>query len=257
MMASGSAVQAKGTGLSLVSARYRLMAAWRSTMPLKTPRLSRCRVSLAKKPSTALSHDAEVGVKWKWEPGVPFEPGAHFGMLVRCVFGMLVRRVVVDDQVQLPQGRGRPIDLVEEADEFLMAMARRAAITQKPTSSTESGPGRVSGFIDAMRFGRGRQRHQALDQPPACWTRWGIGLEYHLHQVFSAAPVVKIQPHKPSRFDVGAHHRFGHSAPSEATEKELVFRAYVTDAPGVEADHPEVLTLTGGSVRKYQLHEIT
>jgi hypothetical protein len=49
----------------LVSARYRLMAAWRSTMPLKTPRLSRCRVNLAKKPSTALSQDAEVGVKWK------------------------------------------------------------------------------------------------------------------------------------------------------------------------------------------------
>jgi hypothetical protein len=42
MMASGSAVQVKGLGLWLVSARYRLMAAWRSTMPLKTPRLSRC-----------------------------------------------------------------------------------------------------------------------------------------------------------------------------------------------------------------------
>src|SRR5437763_10885638 len=44
MMAWGSAVQMKGFGLSLVSARYRLMAAWRSTMPLKTPRLSRCLV---------------------------------------------------------------------------------------------------------------------------------------------------------------------------------------------------------------------
>jgi hypothetical protein len=30
-------------------------------MPLKTPRLSRCRVNLAKKPSTALSQEAEVG----------------------------------------------------------------------------------------------------------------------------------------------------------------------------------------------------
>ena len=43
------------------------MAAWRSTMPLKTPRLSRRRASLAKKPSTALSQEAEVGVKWKWK----------------------------------------------------------------------------------------------------------------------------------------------------------------------------------------------
>ena len=65
MMASGSAVQVKGSGLSLVSARNRLIAAWRSTMPLKTPRLSRSRVSLANRPSTALSHEAEVGVKWK------------------------------------------------------------------------------------------------------------------------------------------------------------------------------------------------
>ena len=34
-------------------------------MPLKTPRFSRCRVSLAKNPSTASSQDAEVGVKWR------------------------------------------------------------------------------------------------------------------------------------------------------------------------------------------------
>jgi hypothetical protein len=40
------------------------MAAWRSAMPLKTPRLSRRRVNLAKKLSTALSEEAEVGVKW-------------------------------------------------------------------------------------------------------------------------------------------------------------------------------------------------
>ncbi len=43
-------------------------------MPLKTPRLSRCRVSLAKKPSTTLSQDAEVGVKWKWNRTVLGQP---------------------------------------------------------------------------------------------------------------------------------------------------------------------------------------
>ena len=37
---------------------------------------------------------------------------------------MLVRGVVVDDQVQFPPGRGLAVDLVEEADEFLMPMAR-------------------------------------------------------------------------------------------------------------------------------------
>jgi hypothetical protein len=63
MMACGSAVQTKGFAFSLCSSRKRLMAACRSTVPLKTPRLSRCFVSVAKKPSTALSHEAEVGVK--------------------------------------------------------------------------------------------------------------------------------------------------------------------------------------------------
>ena len=38
------------------------MAAWRSTTERNTPRLSRRRVSLAKKPSTALSYEAEAGV---------------------------------------------------------------------------------------------------------------------------------------------------------------------------------------------------
>ena len=34
-----------------------------------TPRLRRWRVRLAKKPSTALSQDAEVGVKWNIQRG--------------------------------------------------------------------------------------------------------------------------------------------------------------------------------------------
>ena len=37
-------------------------AACRSTIERKTPRLSRCLVSLAKKPSTALSQEHDVGV---------------------------------------------------------------------------------------------------------------------------------------------------------------------------------------------------
>ena len=45
------------------------MAACRSTTEQKTPRLRRRLVSLAKNPSTALSHDAEVGVKWNVQRG--------------------------------------------------------------------------------------------------------------------------------------------------------------------------------------------
>jgi hypothetical protein len=51
----------KGFGSALVSARKRLMAAWRSTTERKTPRFKRRLDSLAKKPSTALSQKHEVG----------------------------------------------------------------------------------------------------------------------------------------------------------------------------------------------------
>ena len=46
------------------------------------------------------------------EPRMPFEPGSYLGMFVR--------RIVVDDQVQLLPGRGLAVDLVEEANKFLM-----------------------------------------------------------------------------------------------------------------------------------------
>ena len=69
-MSSGLAFQVKGFGLAALYSRMkRLMAAWRSTTEWKTPFLSRRRVSLAKKPSTALSHEHEVGVKWKVHRG--------------------------------------------------------------------------------------------------------------------------------------------------------------------------------------------
>jgi hypothetical protein len=51
----------EGLGLDVVLVR--LMAAWRSAMDPKTRRFNRRLVSLAKDPSTALSHEQEVGVK--------------------------------------------------------------------------------------------------------------------------------------------------------------------------------------------------
>ena len=62
MILSGLAVQVKGFGSLLVSAMKRLIAAWSSTIEPNTPRLRRRRVNFAKKPSTALSREAEVGV---------------------------------------------------------------------------------------------------------------------------------------------------------------------------------------------------
>ena len=47
----------------------RLIACWRATSEGKVPRFRRRRVNLAKKPSTAFSHEHEVGVKWKTQRG--------------------------------------------------------------------------------------------------------------------------------------------------------------------------------------------
>jgi hypothetical protein len=68
-MRFGRAVQTKGLGSALVSAMKRSIVAWSSATDRNTPRLRRRLVSLAKKPSMALSHDAEVGVKWKVQRG--------------------------------------------------------------------------------------------------------------------------------------------------------------------------------------------
>ena len=97
MILSGSAVQMKGLGSALVSARKRLMAACRSTTERKTPRFKRRLVSLAKKPSTALSQEHEVGVKWKVE--------ARDAGRASADLGMLVGGVVVDDDVDHLAGR--------------------------------------------------------------------------------------------------------------------------------------------------------
>ncbi len=73
MILSGSLVQRKGRGSALVSARNRLMAAWRSTIERKTPRLSR----------TAVLTGSIIA------PGVVRQSGQHH----RIVFGELDSRI--------------------------------------------------------------------------------------------------------------------------------------------------------------------
>jgi hypothetical protein len=81
MILSGFAVHLTGFGLALCSTTKRLMAACKSTTDKKTPRFNRRLVSLAKKPSTALSQDAEVGVKRNVQRGCR---ASHF-----CTLGCL------------------------------------------------------------------------------------------------------------------------------------------------------------------------
>jgi hypothetical protein len=57
------------------------MAACSSTIEQKTPRRSRRRVRAEKKPSTAFSHEAEVGVKWKVQRGCRASQAITLGCL--------------------------------------------------------------------------------------------------------------------------------------------------------------------------------
>src|SRR5258708_2252745 len=81
MILFGSAVQTNGLGSWLASATKRLMAVWSSTSERKTPRLRRRLVSLAKKPSSALSQEQEVGVKWETKRGWRANQALTFGCL--------------------------------------------------------------------------------------------------------------------------------------------------------------------------------
>ena len=57
------------------------MAAWSSEIEQNTPRLRRRLVSLAKKVSTALSQEHEVGAKWKTKRGWRLSQALTLGCL--------------------------------------------------------------------------------------------------------------------------------------------------------------------------------
>ena len=60
------------------------MAACKSAIERKTPRRMRCRVILEKKSSTALSQEAEVGVKWNVQRGWRDDKLRGAGYVVKC-----------------------------------------------------------------------------------------------------------------------------------------------------------------------------
>ena len=69
MILSGSLVQTKGLGLALVWAMKAWIACLSCWTERKTPRSRRRLDKSANKPSTALSQEAEVAVKWKTKRG--------------------------------------------------------------------------------------------------------------------------------------------------------------------------------------------
>src|SRR3954454_17118740 len=118
MILSGSAVQEKGFGLSLVSATKRLMAAWSSTTHRKTPRFSRC-FKFGEEALDSVEPRARGRREVEGETRVPVEPLAYLRMLMGGV--------VVEDDVHELSGGHLCLDSIEEADELLVTMALHAA----------------------------------------------------------------------------------------------------------------------------------
>src|SRR5580700_6302929 len=130
MILSGSAVQVKGFEWWLCSSRKRLIAACRSATDRKTPR----EPALCEGREEALDR-VEPGSRCRCEMERPsrmaFEPSADVGMLMGGV--------IVDDGVDRLARRDLLLDDIEEANEFLMAMALHVAANHRAVEDVHRG----------------------------------------------------------------------------------------------------------------------
>ena len=117
-------------------------------------------VSLAKKPSTALSQEAEVGVKWKVKRGCRSSQAS--------ILGCLCGRVVVEDHVDDLAGWHVALDGVEEADELLMPVTLHAVPDHLAVEHVERGE-QGGGAVALVVVGHGRQRPFLIGSPG--WVR--------------------------------------------------------------------------------------
>src|SRR5579862_6889695 len=100
-------------------------------MPLKTPSLQALSGQFGEEAFNRVEPGGRGRGEMEMKPLVPSEPGLNLGMLVRGI--------VVHDQMEFPRGRGLTIDLVEKADEFLMPVARHALADDTAAKHVERG----------------------------------------------------------------------------------------------------------------------
>src|SRR3954447_8974896 len=131
MMAWGSAVQMKGFGLSLVSARYRFDGSLEIDDAFEDAAFEPLPGQLGEETFNGIEPGGRGRSEVEVEPRMPLEPGAHLWMLMRGV--------VVDDQMQFPRCRRLAVDLVQEADELLVPVARHALADDLPLEHVERG----------------------------------------------------------------------------------------------------------------------
>ena len=77
------------------------------------------------------SQELDVGVKCRWKRGCRLSQD--------CDARMLVRAVIVHDQMKVETGRSLGVDLFEKADELLMPMARHAVADDLAVEHAEGG----------------------------------------------------------------------------------------------------------------------
>ena len=128
-------------------------------------------MSLAKKPSTALSQDAEVGVKWNVQRGCR---ASHWR-----TFWMFVGRIIVDDGVDHFSHRDLLLDRIEEVDELLVAMVQHVAADDgaiEDVESCEQRGGAVTFVVVRHRLGAGVTTGLIGPIPAGCGRRAWIWL---------------------------------------------------------------------------------
>src|SRR5271166_4776269 len=122
-----------------------MMAAFSSGTLLNTPRRMRLRVISAKKRSTILSQEADVGVKWRWKRLCDLSDRRGF-----------VRGIVVDDEVQIEICRGALVDELEKPQEFSVPVTRHAFSDHLPVKHVERRKQRRSAVsLVVVRHGAG------------------------------------------------------------------------------------------------------
>jgi hypothetical protein len=126
---------------------------------------------------------------------VPAEPGANLGMLVRGI--------VVDDQMHLPSGRGFAVDLVEEADELLMPVAAHALADDLAVEQVERGEQRrravplaIVGHRAAAAALDRQPRLGAIERPCSCQGQALDLMGWMAPSVHRRAMLVAVESHR-------------------------------------------------------------
>src|SRR6476469_9722168 len=122
------------------------MSATRAPTLGKLPGRMTLAVISPKKPSTRLSQEEEVGMKMEVKTGMTLKPGGDFGVLGG--------RIVVANNVKLQLGGDFLVDLAQEGEPLLMAMAR-GGCGQTPCRKGSPGRQRGSPFRAGSSHGSG------------------------------------------------------------------------------------------------------